>query len=41
MNIEQAKEVASKALQHLSESLAQGEREVLRTYLAAMGKFHR
>jgi hypothetical protein len=41
MNIEQAKEVASKALQHLSESLAQGQSEVLRNYLAAMGKFHR
>jgi len=41
MNIEQAKEVSSKALQHLSESLAQGESEVLRKYLAAMGKFHR
>jgi hypothetical protein len=41
MNIEQAKEVASKALQHLSESLEQGESEVLRNYLAAMGKFHR
>ena len=41
MNIEQAKEVASKALQHLSESLAQGESEVLRTYLAATGKFQR
>ena len=40
-NIEQAREVASKALQHLSESLAQGESEVLRNYLAAMGKFHR
>jgi hypothetical protein len=42
-NIEQAREVASKALQHLSESLAQGESEseVLRNYLAAMGKLHR
>jgi hypothetical protein len=41
MNIEQAKEVASKALQHLSESLAKGESEVLLAYLAAMGEFHR
>ncbi|MFY9801567.1 MAG: ArdC-like ssDNA-binding domain-containing protein [Candidatus Acidiferrales bacterium] len=41
MNIEEAREVAGKALQHLSESLAQGESEVLRSYLAAMGKFHR
>ena len=40
-NIEQAREVASKALQHLSESLVQGESEVLSKYLAAMGKFHR
>jgi hypothetical protein len=41
MNIEQAREVASKALQSLSDSLAQGESEALRNYLAAMGKFHR
>ncbi|MFZ3217684.1 MAG: hypothetical protein WA192_16620 [Candidatus Acidiferrales bacterium] len=41
MNIEQAREVASKALQDLSERLAQGESEVLHNYLAAMGKFHR
>lgn len=41
MNIEQAREVASKAVQHLSESLAQGESQVLRNYLVAMGKFHR
>jgi hypothetical protein len=41
MKIEQAKEVVSKALQHLSESLRQGQSELLRNYLAAMGKFHR
>jgi hypothetical protein len=41
MNIEQAREVASKALQYLSESLEQGQSEVLRTYLAAIGRFHR
>jgi N-terminal domain of anti-restriction factor ArdC len=41
MNIEQAREVATKALQHLSESLEQGQSEVLRSYLTAMGKFHR
>jgi len=41
MNIVEAREVTSKALEHLSESLAQGESEVLRNYLAAMGKFHR
>jgi len=41
MKIEQVREVASKALEHLSESLNQGQSEVLRNYLAAMGKFHR
>lgn len=41
MKIEEARELASKALEHLSESLAQGQTEVLRNYLAAMGKFHR
>jgi len=41
MKIEEAREVASKALQQMSDSLAKGESEVLRTYLAAMGKFHR
>ena len=41
MKTEEAREVASKALEHLSESLAQGQTEVLRNYLAAMGKFHR
>jgi hypothetical protein len=41
MKIDEAREVTSKALEHLSESLAQGESEVLRNYLAAMGKFHR
>jgi hypothetical protein len=41
MNIDEAREVTSKALEHLSRSLAQGESEALRNYLAAMGKFHR
>jgi hypothetical protein len=41
MNIERARAVAGKALQQLSESLAQRESEVLHNYLAAMGKFHR
>jgi hypothetical protein len=41
MKIEEAREVASKALEHLSESLARGQSEVLRNYLTAMGKFHR
>jgi hypothetical protein len=41
MNIEQDREVASKALQSLSGSLAKGESGVLHNYLAAMGKFHR
>jgi hypothetical protein len=41
MNIDEAREVVSKALEQLSESLARGQSEVLRSYLAAMGKFHR
>jgi hypothetical protein len=41
MKIEQAREVTSKALEHLAESLRQGQSEVLRNYLAAMGRFHR
>jgi hypothetical protein len=41
MKIEQAREVASKALENLAESLRQGQSEVLRSYLSAMGKFHR
>lgn len=41
MKIEEAREVASKALQHFSESLAQGDSQVLRNYLVAMGNFHR
>ena len=41
MKIEQAREVASKALEHLAESLGQGQSEVLRNYLGAVAKFHR
>ena len=41
MKIEEAREVASNALENLAESLRQGQSEVLRSYLAAMGKFHR
>jgi hypothetical protein len=41
MNIDEAKEITTKALENLSGSLSQGESEVLRTYLAAMAKFHR
>jgi hypothetical protein len=41
MKIEQLKEVASQAVQALSVSLEQGQSEVLRKYLAAVGKFHR
>jgi antirestriction factor ArdC-like protein len=41
MKIETVREFASKALEHLSESLEQGQSEVLRNYLTAMGKFHR
>lgn len=41
MKIEQAREVATKALEHLAESLRQGQSEVLRNYLGAVAKFHR
>jgi hypothetical protein len=41
MKIEQAREVATKALDHLAESLRQGQSDVLRNYLAAVAKFHR
>jgi N-terminal domain of anti-restriction factor ArdC len=41
MKIEHAREVTSKALENLSESLAHGQSEVLRNYLTAMGRFHR
>ncbi|HEX4002247.1 MAG TPA: ArdC family protein [Candidatus Acidoferrales bacterium] len=41
MKIEQAREVATKALDQLAESLRQGQSDVLRNYLAAVAKFHR
>ena len=41
MKIEQAREVATKALEHLAESLRQGQSDLLRNYLAAVAKFHR
>lgn len=41
MQIDEAREVATKALENLATSLAGGESETLRNYLRAMGKFHR
>jgi hypothetical protein len=41
MKVEQAKQIASKAIEQLSEALERGHSETLRNYLAAMAKFHR
>jgi hypothetical protein len=41
MKIEQAKEIASKAIEQLSQALEKGQTESLRNYLAAIGRFHR
>jgi hypothetical protein len=41
MKIQQAREVATKALGNLADSVRQGQTEVFRNYLAAMGKCHR
>ena len=41
MKVEQAKQIASKAIQQLSEALERGHSETLRNYLAAMARFHR
>jgi len=41
MKVEQAKQIASKAIEQLSEALERGRSETLRNYLAAMAKFHR
>jgi antirestriction protein ArdC len=40
MKIEQAKQIANKALQQLSQALEKGQSETLKTYLAAIGRFH-
>lgn len=41
MKIEQAKELAGKAIEELSHALGAGHSEKLREYLAAMARFHR
>jgi antirestriction protein ArdC len=41
MKVEQAKQIANKAIELLSEALERGHSETLRNYLAAMAKFHR
>src|SRR5438874_7296188 len=41
MKVEQAKQIASKAIQQLSDALERGHSETLRNYLAAMARFHR
>jgi len=41
MKVEQAKQIASKVIEELSEALEKGHSEGLREYLAAMARFHR
>ena len=41
MNTDQAKHLAENALNALIEALEKGRSEALRTYLAAMGRFHK
>lgn len=41
MKVEQAKQIASKAIEHLNQALEMGHSETLREYLAAMARFHR
>jgi antirestriction protein ArdC len=41
MKVEQAKQIASKAIDELSQALERGHSETLRSYLAAMARFHR
>ena len=41
MKVEQAKQIASKAIEQLSQALETGHSEKLREYLAAMARFHR
>jgi hypothetical protein len=40
MKIEQAKQIANKAIEQLSQALEKGRSETLKTYLAAIGRFH-
>ena len=41
MKIEQAKQIANKAVEQLSQALEQGQSETLKTYLAAIGRFRK
>src|SRR5260370_17827559 len=41
MKVEQAKQIASKAIEQLSQALERGHSERLREYLAVMARFHR
>ncbi len=41
MKVEQAKQIASKAIEQLRQALARGHSETLTEYLAAMARFHR
>ena len=41
MKVEQAKQIASKAIEQLSQALERGHSETLTEYLAAMARFHR
>ena len=41
MKIEQAKQIANKAIEQLSQALEKGQSETLKNYLAAIGRFHR
>lgn len=41
MQIEQATQIANKAIEQLSQALERGQSETLKNYLAAIGRFHR
>jgi hypothetical protein len=41
MKVEQAKQIASRAIEQLSQALDKGRSETLTNYLAAIGRFHR
>ncbi len=41
MKIEQAKQIANKAIEQLTQALEKGQSQTLKSYLAAIGRFHR
>ena len=41
MKVEQAKQIIGAAVEQLSQALERGHSETLRSYLAAIGRFHR